>query len=53
LNSLIILQQQMEDVVQPLLPSEDKTAFKDWEDIYNQGHNDFKEAIDNNYQMME
>lgn len=57
-NSISILQQQMEDMVQSFLdksawlPPESKTAIKDWEKVYNQGRNDLKEIVDNNYQMM-
>lgn len=58
-NSLTVFQQQMGNVVQSFveksawLPPESKAAIKDWEDIYSQGRNDFKEVVDNNYQMME
>lgn len=57
-SSLSVLQHQMEDMVQSFidksawLPSESKTAIKDWGSAYNQGRNDFKEIVDNNYQML-
>ncbi|MEN6621423.1 MAG: hypothetical protein ABFD50_07745 [Smithella sp.] len=57
-NSLSVLQQQMEGMIQSFieksswLPPESKTALKDWENAYSQGRNDFKEIVDNNYQML-
>ncbi len=57
-NSLSALQRQSEDMIQSFLekstwlPTESKTAIKDWGNVFSQGREDFKEIVDNNYQML-
>ncbi|MEN6373475.1 MAG: hypothetical protein ABFD75_01675 [Smithella sp.] len=58
-NSLTILQQQMEKVVQDFIqqsiwfPTEGKTAITEWGNICNKGRCDFKEAVDNSFKQLE
>jgi hypothetical protein len=58
-NSLTILQQQMEKMVQTFiqqstwLPVEGKAAINEWSNICNKGRCDFKEAVDKNYKKVE
>jgi hypothetical protein len=58
-NSLTILQQQMEKMVQNFVqkslwfPAEGKAAINEWENLCNKGRCDFKEAVDTNYKKWE
>ena len=58
-NSLTILQQQMEKMVQNFVqksawfPTEGKVAFNEWENICDKGRCDFKETIDNSFKQWE
>lgn len=58
-NSLTILQQQMEKIVQNFVqqsawfPTEGKVAFNEWGNICDKGRRDFKETIDNSFKKWE
>ena len=58
-NSLTILQQQMEKMVQNFIqqsawfPAEGKTAITKWGEICNKGRCEFKEAMDNSFKQWE
>jgi hypothetical protein len=58
-NSLTILQQQMEKMVQNFVqksawfPTEGKVAFNEWGNICDKGRCDFKETIDNSFKQWE